>query len=130
MLDACPAWLTDISWDEVQKYIVAPKAGQPEFAEWVEFVKKYQDRILFGSDNVLFKRTTIDAAGVVKPGTRQTREEYLAVAKGYAALWKAVGPEIAQKLKMGNHERIFDAARAKVRAWEAAHAADDVWNLR
>ncbi len=35
----------------------------------------------------------------------------------------------ARKVKAHNHVRLFDAAKAKVRAWEAAHAKDDVWNL-
>ncbi len=129
VLDACPAWSTDISWDLVQKYITAPKAGQPAFAEWVAFVTKYQDRILFGSDNVLFKRSTLDSAGTVKPGARQTVAEYRAVALGYDSLWDALGPGIARKVKIGNYERLFDAARVKVRAWESMHAGDDVWDL-
>jgi len=40
-----------------------------------------------------------------------------------------VGPDVARKVKVDNHVRLFDAAKVKVRAWEAAHAKDDVWNL-
>ena len=44
-------------------------------------------------------------------------------------LWKKAGPEASHKIKVANHVRLFDAARAKVRVWEAAHAKDNVWNL-
>jgi hypothetical protein len=45
------------------------------------------------------------------------------------SLWKNVGPDVSYKVKIANHVRLFDAARIKVRAWEAAHAKDNVWNL-
>ena len=37
-------------------------------------------------------------------------------------LWAALTPEARAKVRVGNYERLFDAARRKVRAWEAAHA--------
>jgi hypothetical protein len=39
----------------------------------------------------------------------------------YEPLWKALPAEASEKLRMGNYERLFDAARRKVRAWEAAN---------
>jgi len=30
-------------------------------------------------------------------------------------------PEASRKVRLGNYERLFDAARVKVRAWEAAN---------
>jgi hypothetical protein len=44
-------------------------------------------------------------------------------------LWEAVGIDVARKVKVDNDVRLFDAVKAKVRAWEAAHAGDDAWNL-
>jgi hypothetical protein len=32
-------------------------------------------------------------------------------------------------VKFDNYVRVFDAARTKVRAWEAVHAKDDIWDL-
>ena len=33
-------------------------------------------------------------------------------------IWAQLTPEASLKIRKGNYERIFDAARAKVRAWE------------
>ena len=129
VLEACPTWCTDISWDFVEKDVEDPGPGQPTSEDWVAFIERFQDRVLFGSDSVLFKRTTLDAQGVVMRGSRQTVAEYLAVAEGYARLWAALSPETARKVRIGNYRRLFDTARRRARAWEAAHAHDDVWAL-
>jgi len=42
----------------------------------------------------------------------------------YKPLFDKLTPEAKQKLLRGNYERLFDAARVKVRAWEKAHAND------
>ena len=55
--------------------------------------------------------------------------DYLAVMDILKPLWKNVGIEASHKVRIANHVRLFDAARVKVRAWEAAHAKDNVWNL-
>jgi len=39
----------------------------------------------------------------------------------YAPLFAKLTPEASEKLRKGNYERLFDAARAKVRAWEKAN---------
>jgi hypothetical protein len=36
-------------------------------------------------------------------------------------LLAALSPDAKQKFLKGNYERLFDAARVKVRAWERAH---------
>jgi len=36
-------------------------------------------------------------------------------------IWKLLTPEASQKIRLGNYERLFDAARVQVRAWEAAN---------
>jgi len=46
---------------------------------------------------------------------------YLTVYNMYAPLLAKLTPEARQKLLKGNYERLFDAARVKVRAWEASH---------
>jgi len=93
----------DISWDEVAKYIVAT----PErIARAVELMTKYPDRFLFGTD-------------VVAPSTP---EQYYAVFAQYAPLWKALKPDVSEKVRRGNYVRLFDEARRRVRAWEKAHA--------
>ena len=55
--------------------------------------------------------------------------DYLGVREILNPLWEKVGPEAAHKVRYANHVRLFDAARAKVRAWEAAHGKDNVWDL-
>lgn len=92
----------DISWDEVAKYIVAnPKTIQAT----ADLMNKYPDRFLFGSD-------------VVSPPDQKF---YMAVYEMYAPLWKALTPETSEKVKKLNYIKLFDAARKKVRAWEAAN---------
>lgn len=92
----------DISWDEVAKHIVAtPEATQHS----ADIVNRHPDRFLFGTDEVAPK----DQAG------------YLKVYDMYAPLFAKLTPEASQKLRKGNYERLFDAARVKVRAWEKAN---------
>jgi len=92
----------DLSWDEVAKYVVAsPEAVQAT----ADLIKRYPDRFLFGTDEVA-------------PSDQQ---KYLKVYDMYAPLFAALPPDVSRKFRMGNYERLFDAARQKVRAWEKAH---------
>jgi len=93
----------DISWDEVAKYIVATPES---LARSAAVINRYPDRFLFGTDEVAPK----DQAG------------YLKVYDMYAPLFAKLTPEASEKLRKGNYERLFDAARVKVRAWEKANA--------
>jgi hypothetical protein len=91
----------DISWDEVAKYILSA----PDVTRRVaELFNKYPDRFLFGTDVVAPKDTT----------------QYYAVFESYKPLWAQLTPETSAKIRRGNYERLFDAARVKVRAWEKA----------
>jgi predicted TIM-barrel fold metal-dependent hydrolase len=89
----------DLSWDELAKYIVANDATTTVTAD---LINKYPDRFLFGTD-------------VVGP---KSPEQYFAVYEMYKPLWAKLTPETRQKVLRGNYERLFDAARVKVRAWE------------
>ena len=89
----------DISWDEVAKWVVA----DPETTQAVaDIINKYPDRILFGSD-------------AVAPANEGV---FLKTYKMYAPLWKLLTPEALEMVLKKNHERLFDAAAEKVRAWE------------
>ncbi|MBZ5859024.1 amidohydrolase family protein [Flavihumibacter profundi] len=95
----------DISWDEVAKYIVSsPEAIKATAA----VINKYPDRFLFGTDEV----------------APATQEKYLKIYNMYTPLLAQLTPDARYKLLKGNYERLFDAARIKVRAWEKAHAND------
>src|SRR5262245_31743056 len=92
----------DISWDEVAKYAVA----SPEsIARVVAMLNRYPDRFLFGTD-------TVAPAGPAP---------YFAVFNLWAPVWQRLTPDASQKVRYGNYERIFDAARQRVRAWEKAN---------
>jgi len=92
----------DISWDEVAKYLVTT----PESAALTaDLINRYPDRFLFGTDEVA-------------PSDRQG---YLKVYDLYAPLLARLTPEARGKLLKGNYERLFDAARVRVRAWEKEH---------
>ncbi|HEX3086217.1 MAG TPA: hypothetical protein VHP99_16915, partial [Pyrinomonadaceae bacterium] len=68
-------------------------------------VNRHPDRFLFGTDEV----------------APANQEKYLKVYNQYEPFWKLLTPEASEKVRKGNYERIFDAARRKVRAWEAAN---------
>lgn len=91
----------DISWDVVAKYLVSsPEAIRISST----LINKYPDRFLFGSDAV----------------APRTADAYSTTDNMYGPLWAALTPDARAKVRMGNYERLFDAARRKVRAWEAA----------
>jgi predicted TIM-barrel fold metal-dependent hydrolase len=92
----------DISWDEVAKYVVATPENTRVTAD---LIKRHADRFLFGTDEVA-------------PPDQPT---YLRVYEQYQPLWAALGDEASAKVRKGNYERLFDAARGKVRAWERDH---------
>jgi len=130
VLEACPRWSIDLSWDLVQEYVAHPEPGTPSLQEWGAFVTRYQDRILWGSDAVAFTRNRIDGEGQAVLGTPLPVTDYRRVVDLLQPLWDLVGPEVTRKVRYGNHVRLFDAARTRVRAWEAAHLNDDPWNLQ
>jgi predicted TIM-barrel fold metal-dependent hydrolase len=93
----------DISWDQVAKYIVATPEATSIAAG---LINRYPDRFLFGTDEVAPK----------------DQQGYLKVYVEYDPLWKALSKDASEKVRKGNYERLFDAARPRVRAWENAHA--------
>jgi hypothetical protein len=92
----------DISWDEVAKYITATPESLERSAA---IINRYPDRFLFGTDEV----------------APRDQKSYLKVYEMYAPLFAKLTPEASEKLRKGNYERLFDAARVKVRAWEKAN---------
>jgi predicted TIM-barrel fold metal-dependent hydrolase len=75
-----------------------------------DLINHYPDRFLFGTDEVAPK----------------DQASYLKVYDMYAPLLERLTPEARQKLLKGNYERLFDAARVKVRAWEASQLKGEV----
>jgi hypothetical protein len=92
----------DISWNEVAKYVVATPEST---AATADLINKYPDRFLFGTDEV----APADQAS------------YLKIIDMYQPMFARLTPDAKQKLLKGNYERLFDQARLRVRAWEAAH---------
>lgn len=92
----------DISWDEVAKYAVTSPEATANIAA---IINRYPDRFLFGTDEV----------------APPDQEKYTRVYNMYEPLWKALSPSTSEKVRKGNYERIFDAARKRVRAWEQSH---------
>jgi predicted TIM-barrel fold metal-dependent hydrolase len=92
----------DISWDEVAKYAVASKEAERKTAD---MLNRRPDRFLFGTDNV----------------APQDQATQLRVYDMWAPIWARLTPEVSLMIRKGNYERIFDSARAKVRAWERAN---------
>jgi len=92
----------DLSWDEVAKYVVASPEAVRRAAD---VVNRHPDRFLFGTDEV----------------APSDQSKYMKVYEMYAPFWAALTPEAREKVLKGNYERLFDAARTRVRAWEKAH---------
>jgi predicted TIM-barrel fold metal-dependent hydrolase len=95
----------DISWDEVGKYAVATPQS---ISRITTMLNRYPDRFLFGTDTV----------------APAAPEPYFAVFDMWTPVWNLLTPEASVKVRKGNYERIFDAARHRVRAWEKAHDRD------
>ena len=92
----------DISWDEVAKYAIASPEIERRIAE---VFNTHPDRFLFGTDNV----------------APQDQATQLRVYHLWDPVWALLTPEASLKIRKGNYERVFDAARARVRAWEKAN---------
>ena len=92
----------DISWDEVAKYVISSPDATKITAE---LINRFPDRFLFGTDEV----------------APRSQDSYLKVFYQYDPLWKLLTPEASEKVRKGNFARLFDGARPRVRAWEAAH---------
>ena len=93
----------DISWDEVAKYAVASETSIQRVSD---ALNRYPDRFLFGTDTV----------------SPRDPKAYFGVYHLWDPVWSRLTPEAKQKVTKGNYERLFDAARVKVRAWEKANA--------
>ena len=92
----------DLSWTEVAKYVVETPDSIKAVAD---LMNRYPDRFLFGTDEV----------------APTDQKAYLKTYDMYAPLLAALTPETRAKFLRGNYERLFDAARTKVRAWERAN---------
>jgi hypothetical protein len=101
----------DISWDEVAKYIVASPASLKVMSD---LINRYPDRFLFGTDSVAPK----------------TQQEYLKTYRIYDPLWPLLTKEAGAKVRKDNYTRTFDAAAARVRAWEASQGSTRVSIVR
>jgi hypothetical protein len=92
----------DISWDEMAKYVVeSPEATKTVAA----LIERYPDRFLFGTDEV----------------APTSESGYTKVFEIYRPLWTSLSTRASEKVRIGNYERIFNAARRRVRAWEKDH---------
>lgn len=96
----------DISWDEVVKYIVASPESTSIAAD---LINRYPERFLFGTDEV----------------APHDQQKYLRIYELYGPLFALLSQDASEKLRLGNYERLFNAARRKVRAWEKDNVAQD-----
>jgi hypothetical protein len=93
----------DISWDEVAKYVVTSPEQEKRTAE---LFNRFPNRILFGTD-------------VVAPADQAAQ---LRVFHLWDPVFAQLTPQASLAIRRGNYERLFDAARIRVRAWEKANA--------
>ena len=70
-----------------------------------DLIERFPDRFLFGTDGA----------------SPSDQSKYLKVFYQYEPLWKSLDAETSRKIRLRNHQRIFDAARRKVRNWERDH---------
>src|SRR5262249_25225954 len=92
----------DISWDEVAKYFTASPAIEQASAA---LLNRYPTRFLFGSDTV----------------APTSAEDQVRVFHLWDDIFAQLTPETSAAIRMGNYERLFNQARTRVRAWEAAN---------
>ncbi|HET7083452.1 MAG TPA: amidohydrolase family protein [Rhizomicrobium sp.] len=92
----------DISWDEVAKYAISSPEIEKRTAA---LFNKFPDRFIFGTD-------------VVAPKDQAT---VLRVFHLWDRIFAQLTPAASLAIRKGNYEKLFDAARVKVRAWEQAN---------
>lgn len=90
----------DISWDEVAKWVIKDDGT---IQAWSQLINRHPTRFLFGTDSVAPK----------------SQEAYLKCYEDYQPLWKALTPAASRSVRLANYERLVNASRKKVRAWEA-----------
>ena len=90
--------LLDISWDLLSNYLNADVEG------WASIIKAHPTRFIFGTDSVGPK----------------SQESYVANYEAFAPVWKALPRKVLRQVAQDNYVRVMDAARERVRAWEAA----------
>lgn len=92
----------DLSWTEVAKYITS----SPEAIEkTAQLVNNYPDRFLMGTDEV----------------APTDQKSYLKIMDMYKPFLEKLNPDAREKLLKLNYEKLFNAARVRVRAWEKAN---------
>ncbi len=84
------------------KYAIASPETERRTAEQLN---KHFDRFLFGTDNVA-------------PPDQATQ---LRVFHLWDPIFSQLTPQASLAVRKGNYERLFNAARVRVRAWEAAN---------
>jgi hypothetical protein len=92
----------DLSWEEVAKYLVASDSAIEVSAA---LVNRHPDRFLFGTD-------------VAAPANAA---QYYHIFDIYRPFLDRLTPTARSQFLRGNYERLFGAARRRVRIWEAAH---------
>jgi predicted TIM-barrel fold metal-dependent hydrolase len=98
----------DLSWDVVAHQLTRSQGkstgafDETKAQRWAALFDKYPDRVLFGSDTL----------------APRSWEQWDGTAKAYDGLMDMVKPSTARMIRLENYERIFDAARVRVRAWE------------
>ncbi|MGO3842348.1 MAG: hypothetical protein ACTJHY_06910 [Alcaligenes pakistanensis] len=131
MLDACPNWSTDIFWDLVQDYMLNPEPGMPTQQAWLAFFKEYQNRILWGSDVVIFTRNRFesDPPTSVQPGGVMSPDQYHADLSKMKGFLDELPVAIGNKIRYENYVRLFNRARFSVRAWERENADQSIGDI-
>ncbi len=98
LLSSHPNLFVDISWDVVAQQFLRGGKLKPE---WKRFLERHSERILFGSD-------------VVAP----TFAKYDKLLLLYNSIWRELSEKAVKNIIYGNYVKLFDRARAQVRAWE------------
>ena len=90
---------TDLSWDEVAKYVVSDAASTNA---WAKLIMKHPTRFLFGTDSV----------------APSNWDSYAKTYVDYEPLWNLLDAETRNHVEFVNYERLFDTAIPRIRAWE------------
>lgn len=92
----------DISWDKVANYAVESEESARRVAG---VINRHPDRFLFGTDCVAptSVRSMLDVFHLYDP------------------VWQLLTPEASRMIRLENHERLFDEAKRRTRAWEREH---------
>ena len=103
----------------------------PSRQDWLNFFKEYKNRILWGSDVVIFTRNRFESTPPtsVTPGGLMSPDQYHADLSKMRDFLGELPLDVGNKIRYENYLALFNRAKFSVRAWERENADLNIWDI-